>query len=154
MPLPFDSPKPYRKTVEAPDIRVFIIEDQIMVSEVILHYCELSGCIVVGTASTCQEAFDLLLEKPIEVVVIDLVLPDGSGFEIARYCRRELPGVRILLISGDLNSAALEIAKTIPVDGIIDKTTDSMINVPRAVEVVNRGGIYLSRSLRDRVKLL
>jgi len=54
----------------------------------------------VDTAAGCAEAIQAVGRKPYEVVLADIRLGDGDGFDILAHCRREHPGISVIMISG------------------------------------------------------
>jgi DNA-binding NtrC family response regulator len=55
----------------------------------------------VREAATVGDATRLLASMPdIDILFGDIRLPDGSGFELAKWCRQVRPRVRIILTSG------------------------------------------------------
>ena len=53
------------------------------------------------TASNCSEAMATLeRNEPYDVVLADIRLPDGDGFEILTHCRRHHPDTTVILITG------------------------------------------------------
>ena len=67
--------------------KILIIEDETDIRELLTYNLDLEGFEVVG-ATTGEEAFRMLKSEPIQLVVLDLMLPDVSGLEICRYIRR------------------------------------------------------------------
>jgi DNA-binding NarL/FixJ family response regulator len=57
------------------------------------------GVRVVGTASSGQEAIDLVPELEPELVILDVQMPGMSGFETARRLVRSTNGVRVVMVS-------------------------------------------------------
>jgi two-component system, OmpR family, response regulator len=53
----------------------------------------------VTTAASCQEAEDAILSKAFDVVVLDVMLPDGSGIDLCRRLRSAKRCVPILLLT-------------------------------------------------------
>ena len=68
--------------------KILIIEDEIDIRELLTYNLELEGLEVVGAANG-EEAFRVLKSEPVQLVVLDLMLPDVSGLEICRYIRRD-----------------------------------------------------------------
>jgi len=63
----------------------------------------------VAEAATCREALELTAQRQqIDLFIIDLRLPDGSGHELSRELRALQPGSTVLLVSG---TAGAEICK-------------------------------------------
>jgi CheY-like chemotaxis protein/anti-sigma regulatory factor (Ser/Thr protein kinase) len=60
---------------------------------------EREGYLVHATGDV-GEAVALLGREPVDLVVTDLVLPGGSGLEIARTAKRVRPGVPVILVTG------------------------------------------------------
>lgn len=88
--------------MEGDDIRVLIVEDELLVRVGIKSSVDWAGLhlTLVGEASTGQEAIGMLkLYRP-EIVLLDIRLPDMSGLEILRLIRDELPNTKVIVISG------------------------------------------------------
>ena len=68
--------------------KILIIEDEIDIRELLTYNLELEGFDVVGVANG-EDAYRALQTGSIQLVVLDLMLPDISGLEICRYIRRD-----------------------------------------------------------------
>lgn len=67
---------------------VLIVEDSLTDKEV-LTSCLKQGGIQVQTAKTAEEAFDCVKQQQFDMIILDVVLPDRSGFEICRELKAE-----------------------------------------------------------------
>ena len=47
-----------------------------------------------------NEAIDKLAHRPFDLVVADIQLQDGDGFDILAHCREHHPAVTVMLITG------------------------------------------------------
>lgn len=54
-------------------------------------------------ATTGQEALELIQEESLDIALIDVVLPDMDGIELAALIREVLPDIVIIVISGRLS---------------------------------------------------
>ncbi|HUT89899.1 MAG TPA: sigma-54 dependent transcriptional regulator [Thermoguttaceae bacterium] len=54
----------------------------------------------VDTAAGCAEAIQAVGRKNYEVVLADVRLGDGDGFDVLAHCRRDHPGTSVIMISG------------------------------------------------------
>jgi two-component system nitrate/nitrite response regulator NarL len=64
---------------------------------------------IVGRASNGAEAIELARELEPDVVLMDISMPVLDGFEATRRLRDELPGARVLMLTG--SNARQDIAK-------------------------------------------
>jgi two-component system, cell cycle sensor histidine kinase and response regulator CckA len=57
-------------------------------------------------ASSCKEARAVFERNRdvIELMVVDISLPDGNGFELTIGLRRQNPGLRVLFVSGHVGA--------------------------------------------------
>jgi two-component system, OmpR family, response regulator len=76
---------------------VLIVDDQPDIREVVKGGLEEHGYRVLGAADGCAMRYALATEA-VDLVVLDMVLPDESGLALAAVARRH--GVPVLLISG------------------------------------------------------
>jgi len=68
--------------------KILIIEDESDIRELLTYNLDREGFDVVGAANG-EEAFMALKSEPVQLVVLDLMLPDVSGLEICRFIRRD-----------------------------------------------------------------
>ncbi len=84
--------------VEAvPQKRVIVVEDEEAFRRVIVHYLTLSGYEVTGVGSAFE--FYQHIEKPFDVAILDVGLPDQGGLVLAAYLRKNTD-MRIILLTG------------------------------------------------------
>jgi two-component system response regulator EvgA len=79
--------------------RVLIVDDNADFRRLATRLLEDEGFEIVGTAGDGGEAVAAAGELAPEVVLLDVDLPDASGFEVAARLARELPSVAVLLTS-------------------------------------------------------
>ena len=81
--------------------RVLIVDDERVVRRALQRILERDGHVV--TTSECgEDALALYRErwKDIDVVVLDVMMPDVDGREVLRRMREQNPGLRAILSSG------------------------------------------------------
>lgn len=76
---------------------------------------------VVGIANNGLQALEQLLEKRVDVVVLDLELPDIHGLEIARRLRAQWPDVRIIVLTAYANPNFVLRAREFDTEGYLLK---------------------------------
>jgi DNA-binding NarL/FixJ family response regulator len=110
-------------------IRVLIVDDHAVVREGLITAFTHANLEVVGSAGTVAEAIAQIAHTNPDVVVVDLNLPDGSGFEIIQWIRsisKETGIVILTLNSGpEFVVAAMKsgansfVVKTAPISEIV-----------------------------------
>jgi PAS domain S-box-containing protein len=92
--------------------RVLLVEDEEDVREVTRRILEAHGYTVVTAASASDaEALCLAAANPFDLLLTDVVMPDGNGIELARGLRALQPSLRVLFISGYADSALIDAAR-------------------------------------------
>lgn len=80
--------------------KVFLVEDSPDLRFLYRLMLERAGYDLVGETSSGAEALAQVEALAPDVIVLDLLLPDGRGSELIDRFRALLPGVRIILCSG------------------------------------------------------
>ena len=79
-------------------MKLLIVEDQHDLSDNIKAYLS-RGDVVCELASSFAEAQDRLISFTYDIVLLDLMLPDGNGLNILRLLKRISPETGVLIIS-------------------------------------------------------
>jgi CheY-like chemotaxis protein len=82
--------------------RILIIDDEAFVREALQRVLSSNGTTVDGAADAAS-GLAALHESPVDLVIVDAVLPDMDGAAAIRQIRRDYPAVRIIAISGGGN---------------------------------------------------
>lgn len=70
------------------DLRVLVVDDEPVAAEAHTAYVRrVEGFTVVATVGTCKDAIQALQDHPVDVVLLDMHLPDRHGLEILRALR-------------------------------------------------------------------
>ena len=82
-------------------IKVLVAEDDENARSLITDLLSTLGHTVVAEVSTGREAFERAKDVVPDVVLLDVHMPDGSGIEAAELITQTMPGVAVVLFSGD-----------------------------------------------------
>lgn len=83
-------------------IRILLIEDDAHIAQGIQFYLE-GGGFRVKAADTAGQAMNLLKTEDFQLVILDVTLPDGNGFELFKEikARKELPVIFLTALDGE-----------------------------------------------------
>lgn len=99
---------PVRHTGGVSNIRVFLLDDHELVRRGLADLLGVESDIeVVGEASSVAEAMVRIPATKPDVAVLDVRLPDGSGVEVCRDIRSDLPDVKCLMLTSFSDDEAL-----------------------------------------------
>ena len=89
---------------------------------------------VVAQAGSLAEGQSILPDA-IDIAVIDIYLPDGSGLELVRELRQARPRLGILVLTGRLDLAAEALAKEVGADEVLYKAA-GVVEIANAIRRV------------------
>lgn len=93
---------------DTPPIRVFLMDDHEIVRRGLTDLIGLEADMeVVGEAGSTTDAMHRIPAAHPDVAVLDVRLPDGSGVEVCRDIRSEMPEVRCLMLTSYADDEAL-----------------------------------------------
>lgn len=83
-------------------IKVFLVEDEVIVREGIKNNIDWagSGYDFCGEASDGELAFPIISKEKPDIVITDIRMPFMDGLELSRLIKKELPQIKIIILSG------------------------------------------------------
>ena len=78
---------------QRPEARLLVVEDEPDILELLSASLRFAGFEVAGATGGFQALRAAERQRP-DLVVLDVMLPDLDGFEVARRCARAAPGPR------------------------------------------------------------
>jgi DNA-binding NarL/FixJ family response regulator len=131
-------------------IRAVLIEDETMFRQLILLTLgKVKDLQVIGEFGFGRPGLDFCLREKPDLLVVDLMLPDLNGMEVAREARRALPDIKILVITAHPSDRLPADLMALGVNGYVDKT-EPIEYVLSAVETVRAGGMFFASRVRAR----
>lgn len=102
---------------------------------------------IVGEADSGTALFELLETTIPDLILLDILLPDISGIDIARRIKREYPGIKILAISAENTAVAVQDMLDIGVEGFISKRQGVAEEIVQAIRTIMNGYEYFGSDI-------
>jgi PAS domain S-box-containing protein len=120
MTLKKEDEEPERGEEEA---RVLLVEDHATVRDALLSMFEgEAGLEVVGQAESLAQARRMLETESVDVAIVELGLPDGSGGDLIKELREANPKAQALVLSASLDRVQIARAVEAGAAGVLHKT--------------------------------
>ena len=103
---------------------------------------------IVGIVGSAEEALEQLPNLNVDMVLIDVSLPEMSGIQLAGLIHTKYPNILCLMLSGHLTVSYMERALQAGARGYVLK--DDGLKIRDAVQMVFDGEIYVSDMLRTQ----
>ena len=83
-------------------VKIFLVEDEIVIRNGIKNSIEWEkeGYEFVGEASDGELAYPMIVKERPDILITDIKMPFMDGLELSRLVRKELPELKILILSG------------------------------------------------------
>lgn len=109
---------------------------------------------ILGEANSATMFFDMMEQLPVkpQIAIVDIILPDISGIEIARRLQKEYPEVMIFMLSAEVNERVIMELMEIGIDGFISKSApigDLLTAIESLADGVPYYGKDIARLMRD-----
>jgi DNA-binding NarL/FixJ family response regulator len=136
--------------VEAAPIKVLVVDDHPMVREGLAGVLERQNMKIVGLAATGEQAIEMYSVHSPDVVLLDLRLPDQSGFDVVRAMLGKDPEARIIILSSAQGDASIYNAISLGARGYLLKGIDGA-TLADQVRRVAAGGSCLSAETAEKL---
>lgn len=121
-------------------LKIFLAEDEVIVRETIKRMIpwENLGFELVGEAADGEMALPLLIRQQPDLLITDIKMPFMDGLTLARLAKKEVPGLKVVILSGydDFNYAKQAI--NIGVEDYLLKPITKNALIERLTEIRSR----------------
>ena len=124
------------------DIHILVVDDEPEIADLVGVYLRSEG-FTVHTCGTAKEALDTLAHQSVDLAILDVMLPDKSGFDLCGELRREhrFPVLMLTAKSSDMDKIT---GLTIGADDYITKPFNPLELVARVKAQLRRYTRYNS----------
>jgi DNA-binding NarL/FixJ family response regulator len=134
--------------VETP-IQVLIVDDHQLMIEGLKPLLEDEEDIgQVSGANSMDEALQFLDSNQIEVILMDVNMPDISGIEATKQIKAQYPNIKIIALTMHEDIAIITKMIKAGASGYILKRTN-MVEVVEAIKIVRNNGRYISKNIQN-----
>ena len=102
--------------------RLLVIDDHDVVRQGLMAALQLHGFTSIEAAATIKQARSKIAAFNPQAVIVDLNLPDGSGFEIVQWVRKVSPRTAILILSMNEPSIFEQLARRSGANAFLSKS--------------------------------
>lgn len=79
--------------------KIVVVDDSDYSRKMMVQMLEKGGISVAGEAKNAQEALTQIRQNNANLVIIDIVMPEMSGIELADYIRENFQGIYFIMVS-------------------------------------------------------
>jgi DNA-binding NarL/FixJ family response regulator len=116
-------------------LHILLVDDDPHVIEYLKTALEKECTYTISATTSGKDALTIMRERPPDLLILDLNMPEPDGFDLLRVGRAEFPYLRILVISGYLHGALLKIAKLLGAIATMEKPVmpDALVTTVREI---------------------
>lgn len=130
-------------------IKVLVVDDHQLIIDGLKSLLQDEPDIVfAGGANSMQEAIDFVSNNPVQVVLADISMPEGSGIETTRSLKEIQPDIQILALTMHEDINMIRKMVEAGASGYILKRTN-INEVLEVIRIVAKGEKYLGRDVQE-----
>ena len=133
--------------------RIFLADDHPMIQSALDALLRGGGHEIVGFATSGVEALEQIPGSAAEVLVLDVMMPGGSGIHVLSELRGRGDPRPVVLLTAAIADETLRSALSLGVSGIVLKTSDPSLLI-EAINAVGRGERWIDEAVRERAAVV
>ena len=126
---------------------VLVVEDETMFREFLVGWLKKEGYEVVGEGRTLADAERISRTTQMDLVLLDMDLPDGDGLSYVERQMERRPTTRILVLTAHISNYPVIKLKRSGVMGVLDKGETDGTELRKAFKAVATWRTYYSESV-------
>jgi DNA-binding NarL/FixJ family response regulator len=132
-------------------MRVFLADDhKILRESLVILLQQEKDIIVIGEAANGHDALEDIIRLQPDIAILDISLPQLNGLEVAARLRKEIPEIKIVILTMHKNEDFVARAYQLEVNGYVLKE-NALEELLKSIRVVQAGGTYLSSDITSTV---
>ncbi len=132
-------------------IRIAIVDDHAMVRAGLRQFfADQIDFQVVAEAATGREAVDIVRKGGVDVIVMDISMPDQSGVDALAAIKARAPDLPVLILSGFPESHYATTLLRQGASGYLNKDCDPQ-EIVAAIRTVHRGRKYITAGVAEQI---
>lgn len=132
-------------------IKVLLVDDHKLIRDGIKSMIETTGDLeVIGSVASGEEAINAVRENKPNVVLMDIVMGGMTGIEATRWIKEIDPGIKVVLVTVEINKEYVSAGIKSGVDGYLPKDVDKETLID-AMRVVQQGGRFFNDAIMKLV---
>ena len=134
-------------------IRIIIVDDHKLTRLTLAFAFEsnFSDIEVAGEVDSGEALFAMLPTTPVDLILLDVMLPGMGGIEAARRLRSDYPDLKILAFSADSSAEKLEAILEAGIQGFISKQYGDVAELAEAIRTVMGGMEYFGSDVASLI---
>ena len=132
-------------------IRIAIVDDHALVRAGLRQFfADEADFSVVAEAANGREAMEIVRKGEVDVILMDIAMPDQSGVDALAAIRARAPDLPVLILSGYPETHYATTLLRQGASGYLNKDCDPQ-EIVKAIRTVCRGRKYISASVAERL---
>jgi len=132
-------------------IRIAIVDDHAIVRAGLRQFfADQVDFVVAAEAANGREALDIVRQGEIDVMIMDISMPDQSGVDALAAIKARAPDLPVLILSGFAEEHYATTLLRQGASGYLNKDCDPQ-EIVRAIRTVYRGRKYISAGMAERL---
>lgn len=133
------------------ELKLLVVDDHAIFREGLRALLDMEDdFVVIGEASRGDEAVAMVAEEPVDVILLDLHLPDGSGAQFCRHLLQVSPKSKVLILSAYDDDQEVSAALISGASGYVLKTVGGE-RLADNIRSVHRGEVLLAPTVAAKV---
>jgi DNA-binding NtrC family response regulator len=106
----------------SPDEIVLVVDDDSLMRGALCEHLRLNDFSIVDVATAAEGYSQVLkLRDRVSLLITDMVLPGGGGWQLVQSARRVIPDLAVIFISGAIDEQVVTSASSHPRTGFLEK---------------------------------
>jgi|GEM_PF-217305 len=129
--------------------KILIVDDHQLIRQTLTLLLEKDPAFqVVGQAENGLQALQVLEKQPVDIVILDVMMPEMGGLETAKHIRAHYPNVKIAILTSNTESDSIIEFLQEEVNAFLLKQ-NSFTELATAIRMLSTGGRYFSSDVVD-----